>query len=113
MSQKLSSAAVMIGALRIIYKRLKQISGERSRATWHSCSENVVCLFCLLHILKCTLEFIMEANTLSSQIWVCTVCNIGYQVHLRNEFDFWKVHGIMNTLGLLQSKKFARDPKYS
>ena len=20
--------------------------------------------------------------------------------HLRNEFDFWKVHGIMNTLGL-------------
>ena len=25
-------------------------------------------------------------------------------VHLRNEFDFWKVHWIMNTLGLLQSK---------
>ena len=24
--------------------------------------------------------------------------------HLRNEFDFWKVHGIMNTSGLLQSK---------
>ena len=23
---------------------------------------------------------------------------------LRNEFDFWKVHEIMNTLGLLQSK---------
>ena len=23
---------------------------------------------------------------------------------LRNEFDFWKVHGIMNTSGLLQSK---------
>ena len=22
----------------------------------------------------------------------------------RNEFKFWKVHGIMNTLGLLQSK---------
>ena len=32
-------------------------------------------------------------------------------LHLRNEFDFWKVHGvhgIMNTLGLLQ-----RDLKYS
>ena len=25
-------------------------------------------------------------------------------VNLRNEFDFWKVHGIMNTSGLLQSK---------
>ena len=24
--------------------------------------------------------------------------------HLRNEFNFWNVHGIMNTLGLLQSK---------
>ena len=25
-------------------------------------------------------------------------------VHLRNEYDLWKVHGIVNTLGLLQSK---------
>ena len=24
--------------------------------------------------------------------------------HLRNEFNFWNVHGIMNTSGLLQSK---------
>ena len=24
--------------------------------------------------------------------------------HLRNEFDFWMVHGIMNNSGLLQSK---------
>ena len=24
--------------------------------------------------------------------------------YLRNEFNFWKVHGIMNTSGLLQSK---------
>ena len=24
--------------------------------------------------------------------------------HLRNEFNFWDVHGIMNTSGLLQSK---------
>ena len=30
------------------------------------------------------------------------VCG-GYN-YLRNEFDFWKVHGIMNTSGLLQSK---------
>ena len=26
-----------------------------------------------------------------------------HQIHLRNEFDFWNVHGIMNTSGLLQS----------
>ena len=26
-------------------------------------------------------------------------------VHLRNEFNFWNVHGIMNTSGLLQSKE--------
>ena len=26
------------------------------------------------------------------------------KMQLRNEFDFWKVHGIMNTSGLLQSK---------
>ena len=25
-------------------------------------------------------------------------------IHLRNEFNFWNVHGIMNTSGLLQSK---------
>ena len=25
--------------------------------------------------------------------------------HLRNEFNFWNVHGIMNTLGLLQKYK--------
>ena len=25
--------------------------------------------------------------------------------YLRNEFDFWNVHGIMNTSGLLQSKE--------
>ena len=30
---------------------------------------------------------------------VISICH-----YLRNEFDFWKVHGIMNTWGLLQSK---------
>ena len=25
-------------------------------------------------------------------------------VHLRNEFNFWNVHGIMNISGLVQSK---------
>ena len=36
--------------------------------------------------------------------------------HLRNEFNFWKIHGMMNTSGLVQSGlhvNFARDPKYS
>ena len=32
--------------------------------------------------------------------------------YLRNEFNFWNVHGILDTSGLLQSN-FARDPKYS
>ena len=27
--------------------------------------------------------------------------------YLRNEFDFWKVHGIMNTSGLLQTVGFT------
>ena len=26
------------------------------------------------------------------------------KIHLRNEFNFWNVHGIMNTSGLFQSK---------
>ena len=30
----------------------------------------------------------------------------------RNELNFWKVHGIMNTLGLLQSKLTAGDPNF-
>ena len=29
------------------------------------------------------------------------------EVHLRNEFDFWKAHGIRNTSSLLQSKGFT------
>ena len=29
------------------------------------------------------------------------LCKYGYLI---NEFDFWKVHGIMNTSGLFQSK---------
>ena len=47
-----------------------------------------------------------------------------YGSYLRNEFNLWNVHGIMNTSDLLQSKwslkgfmwlhvNFARDPKYS
>ena len=27
------------------------------------------------------------------------------QIQLRNEFNFWNVHGIMNTSGLLQSQR--------
>ena len=42
--------------------------------------------------------------------------NIMFSVHLRNEFDFWMVHGIVNTLGFLPfglHVNFTRDPKYS
>ena len=31
-----------------------------------------------------------------------------YRIGLRNEFGFWNVHGIMNTLGLLQSKRSSK-----
>ena len=40
-------------------------------------------------------------------------------LYVRNEFNFWNVHGIMYTSGLLQSEapslhvNFARDSKYS
>ena len=30
--------------------------------------------------------------------------DLTYCVHLRNEFNFWNVHGIIYTSGLLQSK---------
>ena len=29
--------------------------------------------------------------------------------NLRNEFEFWNVHGIMNTLGLLQETQSIHD----
>ena len=31
-------------------------------------------------------------------------CGANTMIHLRNELNFWNVHGIMNTFGLLQSK---------
>ena len=30
-------------------------------------------------------------------------------IHLRNEFDFWNVHGIMNIWGLLQETRSIHD----
>ena len=46
----------------------------------------------------------MLDSTNHNVILICvrTVCK-GY---LRNEFGFWKVHGIMNTSGLLQYSDF-------
>ena len=53
------------------------------------------------------------------------ICTLTLQAHvlqysvsrqyLRKEFNFWNVHGIMNTSGLLIGLhvNFARDPKYS
>ena len=34
---------------------------------------------------------------------VCCFASHIKQIYLRNEFNFWNVHGIMNTSGLLQS----------
>ena len=35
--------------------------------------------------------------------------NICFVMHLRNELDFWKVHGIVNTSCVLQSELEARS----
>ena len=48
-------------------------------------------------------------------LWICP-CVKQALAHLRNEFDFWNVHGIMNTSCLMQSGLhvyYARDLKYS
>ena len=36
-------------------------------------------------------------------LWATWITSLA-SAYLRNEFDFWKVHGIMNNSGLLQSK---------
>ena len=63
----------------------------------------------LQHLLCCSLEesqdkrlYMVALTLVVTKIFICS--------HLRNEFDFWNVHGIMNNSGLLQSKW---DPKYS
>ena len=44
----------------------------------------------------------INANFIACELTFKRVDTFG--VLLRNEFDFWKVHGIMNTSLLLQSK---------
>ena len=48
-------------------------------------------------------------NTVMHILTLKTSQNIGMRGHLRNEFDFWKVHGIINTSGLLQSLREAQS----
>ena len=38
-----------------------------------------------------------------TKIWVGGTVDKRGRVYLRNEFDFWNVHGILKNLGLLQS----------
>ena len=71
-----------------------------------------------------TVRIQIRTDILSVLIWVPTVfksyqqtASVNYldnddtsREQFRNEFDFWKVHGIMNTSGFTY---FARDPKYS
>ena len=53
-----------------------------------------------------------ETSLLYEMKGIQSSCGGSYKrVYLRNEFDVWKVHGIMNTSGLLQN--LARDPTYS
>ena len=51
--------------------------------------------------IKLSLRSIGMDHVLSELFCKGTILQRNY---LRNEFDFWKVHGIMNTSGLLQSK---------
>ena len=43
-------------------------------------------------------------NLLSEGTCTHILIPINIVKHLRNEFNFWNVHGIMNTSGLVQSK---------
>ena len=38
------------------------------------------------------------------ELWFLCMTPCLNVIYLRNEFNFWNVHGIMNTLGLVQSK---------
>ena len=84
MSQNLSSAAVVIGALRV--NRLMYIT---VKFNFSFVKTNLVRVnhICTTLLLKCAL-YIRKL----------------YNHYLRNEFKFWNVHGIMNASGLLQSK---------
>ena len=49
--------------------------------------------------------YINENSINSTDVGHIMVSNLQHVYsHLRNEYDFWKVHGIMNTSGPLQSK---------
>ena len=51
------------------------------------------------------LTFISMINTTSKRLKARNffICRY-FSVYIRNEFNFWNVHGIMNTSGLVQSK---------
>ena len=89
---------------------------------------NVVCCGCfdVLAILKCLHYFHLYYHAVLKKYYLLFKCrNVNstyaftsviyvqstnvittcfFLIHLRNEFKFWSVHGIMNTSGLLQSK---------
>ena len=47
-----------------------------------------------------------ESNNIVDLTMICPRCHelVSNTVYFRNEFNFWNVHGIMNTSGLLQNK---------
>ena len=47
-----------------------------------------------------------ESNNIGDLTMICSRYHepVSNTVYLRNEFDFWSVHGIMNASGLLQNK---------
>ena len=55
---------------------------------------------------ECHIQIVFNAmaQTVSLSSSVFQADSFAIVKYLRNEFDFWNVHGIMNTPGLLQSR---------
>ena len=55
-----------------------------------------------IHVIKLN-EIVSNSYNSEREVAYFACCLMTF-VHLRNKFDFWSVHELMNTLGLLQSK---------
>ena len=101
------------------YYGILQRNYQKITMKW-SFANNILCkIVLLLHDSLTTRSIPKDPVYSFIKVEYYTIFNIKTS-HLRNEFNFCNVHGIMNTSGLLQSKRsslgfiyFARDPKYS
>ena len=69
------------------YLRVSQAAGQ----------VNILIFLLKIKFFPCMpINFVMQGK--------CLFSDISRPGYLRNDFNFWNVHGIMNTRGLLQSK---------